>query len=115
MARKDYGNPPVLDSAGKQTNPTTATVLADTGALVAGLYEVRVLLGASAAAIFALERRNAANGANVGDVPAIYVPAAGSLYAVFTYVLEASERLRVVMETNLTGTAAATLQVERLT
>lgn len=112
MALRSLGNAPIIESAGEQTNPSDADVIADTGALAAGIYEVRVTVGASAAADVALERRNAANSGNVGDVPVIKVPAGQTCQYVFTYKLELSERLRVIMDDALTGTIAATLNVE---
>lgn len=114
MAVRDFGNKPIVETEGVKTNPTTSTLMADTGALVAGIYEARVILGASAAASFQVQRRNAANGANVGDVPVIRVPASASGQYQITFELEASERIRVMMNANLTGDGEATLNVEKL-
>lgn len=114
MAVRDFGVVPQINSEGKLTNPTTTTVLADTGQLIHANYEARLVVGASVAATFVLERRNAANTANVGNVPVVYTPAGQSGEYVFTYRLETNERLRCLPEANITGTAAATLQIERM-
>lgn len=114
MAYRDYGNKPTLDAGAKETNPDTTDVMADSGALSAGIYDVRVIIGASAAAIFQVERRNADNDASVGDVVILYCAAGQSAQFALPYVLEEGERVRVMMNANLTGTAAAAINVERL-
>lgn len=114
MADFAPGNAPILNSAGEQTNPTTATVLADTGAVpYGGYYEARVIVSADATAQFDVQRRNAANGANVGSVVTFYCPANDSRQIVLLYTLEAGERIRVMVNQNLTGVAVATVQVEQ--
>jgi hypothetical protein len=117
MAFREFGNPPRGPfSVAEATNPTAGTVTADTGALPAGNYEVRVTVGASAAAQFLLQRRNAANGANVGDTVVLYAAAGQSGQYVFSFVLEASERVRVVMDDTLAaGTASCAINAEQLT
>lgn len=114
MARREFGNPPVLDSVAEATNPAGAQVMADTGALDAGVYEARIIVGGSVAGQYRVERRNAANGANVGDTVVLYGAAAQSGQYALTYILEASERIRIVMDDALTGVAACAIQVERL-
>lgn len=115
MAVRDIANPPILESVAKATNPADNAVMADTGDLSAGFYEVRVIVGASVAAIFDIERRNAGNTANVGDVVTVYTPAGASAEVVLTYEVVLNESIRVIMDGALTGTAAAAIQVERLT
>jgi hypothetical protein len=114
MAVRADGNPPILASEGQKSNPTTATLMADTGALKAGLYEVRLIIGANDTAVFVFQRRNAANGANVGAVPVIYCAAGLSPEYVLLVTAEEGERFRVMMQTNHTGTAAATIQAEAM-
>jgi hypothetical protein len=114
MAVRAPGNKPVLDASAATANPGTSDILADTGALGPGRYEVRVLVGGDAAGTFQVQRRNAANGANVGDVPIIYTAATSSGEYVLTYVLETGERIRVLPTASLTGNFAATIQVEEL-
>lgn len=55
-------------SAGIQTNPAAAAVLADTGALaVGGRGAIKIILGANVAIVCTIEHRNAANLANVNS------------------------------------------------
>lgn len=114
MAQRTASYAPVIDASAVETNPTTATILADTAALPSALYEVRCVVGSSVAAIFVLERRNAANGANVGDPVNLYAAAGQSGEYVFKFEVNKDERFRVRPQANITGTAAAALQVERI-
>jgi hypothetical protein len=117
MAFQDWGNPANHVASTEQTNPTAGTVLVDTGALDAGKatqWRMLVTICASAAAQFQIQRRNAANGANVTAI-LIYVPAGDTRQFLFGFTLEASERVRVVMDDNLTGTAAAEINYEQVT
>lgn len=105
------GNPPLGPfTEGELTNPSDDALTADTGALpYTGHYEFLITIGASAAAHFQVQRRNAANGANVGAVPIIYGPAGQSgQYRVWVSIA-AGERVRVVMDDALTGTCAVTI------
>ena len=111
MSFADFSNPAIGPATeGEQTNPADDALMADTGALAyAGTYEVLVTIGASAAAHFQVQRRNAANAANVGSVPIAYGPAGQSGQYRFFFNIAAGERLRVVMDDALTGTAAVTI------
>lgn len=112
------GNPPLGPyTEGELTNPIDEALVADTGAVaVPGLYEVLVTVGASAASQVRLERRNAANGANVGGTRVIYVVAGQSGQYRFRYVLETSERIRLVMDDALgAGALHGSLDLEKLT
>jgi hypothetical protein len=117
MAFREFGNPPRGPfSAAEATNPVAGTVMADTTALPAGNYDVRVTVGASATAQFRLEHRNAANDANVGDTVVLYGAAGQSGQYVFSVVLETGERVRVVMDDTLAaGLASAAINAEQLT
>lgn len=114
MAMRSVGNPPDLATEDELTNPLDNALVADTGELPAGVYEMRITLGSSAAADFAVQRRNAANDANVGAVPIIKTPAGQSGQYLFTFKLETDERVRVTMDDALTGTASGTINWERL-
>lgn len=116
MAIRNAGNPPLVGSVAVATNPTSGTVMADTGAVpYGGLYEIRVILSQSAAAAYNLSRRNAANGGDVSPYPIVlYGAAAQSSEYVWLVTLEASERVRVTMAANLTGTAQAAIQAEAM-
>jgi len=108
------GNPPTVTAGTEQTNPTAGTVIVDSGALPAGTYLFYVSIGASAAAQFQVQRRDAANGSNVGNPALKYIAAGQSAQFVYQTVLESNERVRVTMDDNLTGTAVADLVYQRL-
>lgn len=115
MAFRTVSNPPAaFNSAGKTNNPTTATVLADTGALASAIYEVRVFVGCDVAATFVVQHRDAANTGNVGSVPVLRAAAGQTAEYVFTTALNANERMRVLPEANITGNAEATVEATRI-
>lgn len=114
MAEYVSRNKPFIETEGEKTNPTTSTVMADTGALPVGIYEFRIFFGATAAAHFQVQRRNAANDASVGDVPVIYAAAGQTGCYPFRLSLEVGERVRVMMDDNLTGGAACSINGEKL-
>jgi len=81
-------------SAGEVVNPGAGAVMADTGALPAGTYTFTVWGGGNAAHIFRIQRRDAANAADVwsalvasGLVPSVWQ---------FRITLAANERVRCV-------------------
>lgn len=122
MAFRDLGNIPVLDTQGKLTNPADAALAADTGVLInannqrSKTFEIRVIVGASAAALWQIQRRNAANGANVTPSPfTIYTAAGQSAEYVILLPIAPGERVRVVSDGGFTGTGAASIQAEALT
>ena len=104
----------IQDSTGPQTNPTTATVLADTGALPSGMYQVIFVGGCSVAAKLDLQHRNAANDGVVSDTVTVRVAAGQSSQLVFKFAINKNERLRVLPQANITGEAEAALQVFRV-
>ncbi len=115
MAGRQVGYGPVIDSTGAQTNPTAVgAALADTEALPAGVYEVRVTLSASAAATFSIEHRNAANDGNTSDPCVVFVPAGVSPMYLFDFTANLNERFRVKMGADLTGTGAAHIIAKRI-
>lgn len=120
MADRSANFPIVRDTQGTQTNPTTATVMADTGAITAaqggaGIYEVLVTGSASASAIFSVQVRNAANDGNIGDVHSFRVAANTTVAIPYRFeLLERSQRFRVMMHTNLTGDAEANVVAQRV-
>lgn len=111
MPFADFSGPAIGPvSEGELTNPADDALCADTGAVAfSGVYEFLVTIGASAAAHFQVQRRNAANGANVGAVPIAYGPAGQSGQYRFFFNLVAGERVRVVMDDALTGTVAVSI------
>lgn len=119
MSQRQANGTVVADCQGEQTNPTTATVMADTGALGAevgggGTYEILVVVGQTALAEYQLQRRNAANGALVGDALIFYGPANNTVAIPFRLEAERGERFRVMMNANLTGDAVASIMVQRV-
>lgn len=121
MAFREVGNVPILASAGKQTNAADQAVHADTGVLNDAnnqrtkLFEVRVVAGGSVAILWQIQRRNAANGANVSPSPYTFYTAAGqSAEFVLLTPIAPGERVRVTTDGGYTGTGAATIQAEAL-
>lgn len=105
----------IKDSQGEQTNPTTSTVLATTGAVSAtGYYEVIVTASASANAQFQFQHRNAADDGNTSDALGFYILANSVGQFREVVFLNASERCRVMVDANLTGTAWAYLTAIRI-
>jgi hypothetical protein len=103
-----------VDSQGEQTNPADDAVVADTGALDAGMYEVLVTASSSADAQFALQRRNAANDTTVGDVIGFYTATSTPVQLIFTLFVDHSQRLRVIMDDALTGTCWVSIVATRV-
>lgn len=115
MVDRVRGETPNIKAGAAQpiTNPTTATDFGDTGDLLIGDYEVRVIAGASVAAIWELQRRNAADAANVAPSPYVfYTPAGQSGEYVWTIRVDANESIRLRLNAGVTGTAAGQIQVE---
>jgi hypothetical protein len=104
----------IQDSTGPQTNPTTATVLADSGALPSGMYQVIFVGGCSVAAKLDLQHRNAANSGAISDTITIRVAAGQSSQLIFKFAINKDERIRVLPQANITGEAEAAVQVFRI-
>lgn len=102
--------PTTRDSQGEQANPGTSTVMADTGTLKQGIYEVLVIASASADAQMVIQHRDAANTGNVGDNVVFYVSGGGPVEVRGRFDINlADERFRVMMDNALTGDAVATI------
>ncbi len=119
MAQRHANYPVVIDTQGESTNPTTSTILADTGQLGdvqggGGIYEVLATFSASADAEFTIQRRNAGNTATVGDAPIIYVPAKNTVAIPFRFEIEKNERVRITMDSNLTGVGVASVTAQKV-
>jgi len=112
MADRVPGNAPIIATEGSKTNPSAATLMADTDSLpFDGLYQLRVIAGGSAAGSFDVQRRNAANDSTLTSL-LVYTPAGASGEFVVDLPGLKTERFRVVMPSGLTGTAAASIQAE---
>lgn len=119
MSFRQANFPVIRDSQGEQTNPTTATVMADSGALSevvggGGIYEALVIVSTTVNAEFVVQRRNTANDGNVGDVHVFYASANNTVSVPFRFEVERNERIRVMMNANLTGDAVANVIVQRV-
>ena len=104
------------DSQGKKTNPSSGTVLADTDSVAhkPGTYEVFVLVGATVACWVQLEHRNSANDAHVDDPIGIRVPADAPAQFLWGYFLQSTERVRVTVESTITGDVWASVRIQRV-
>jgi len=114
MSYRNANYPIVRASEGEKTNPTLAALAADSGALQGGIYEVLVTAAQTALAEYSVQRRNAANGANVGVEMVIYGPANNTIAVPFRFEVEAGERVRVVMNAALTGDSVVTLTSQQV-
>ncbi len=107
---------PVLDqafTAGELVAPGAGVVLADTGALPAGNYNVRMLYsengGSASSSDIKLQRRDAANAANIWSQLFLINPSDSSLIDIsMTVKLAVNERIRVVQ--GAAAPAGATFQ-----
>lgn len=113
MASPSASYPSTRNSAGSTTNPGTSDVLADTGALSAGLYEVRICVGCSVAAAFNFQHRNAANGAT-NETIVIRAAAGQTGEYVFKFNVNTNERLRALPAAVITGVAEITIEATRI-
>lgn len=121
MAGRKGNYPPISGSVGTTNNPA-GTVLADTGAISTGtgygavtgggVYEILVTASGDASGTFTLQRRNAANGANVGTTFIFRCPANNTVGLVFRLEAESGERFRVICTG--TGNFEATIIAQRM-
>lgn len=95
------------------------TVHADTGAQVAGTYAVCMMMGADMVVgtyqTYLVQRRNAANAANIWEQQILFERASGNCLLNFTITLAEGERLRVLnkVASNFT-TEQVSLWIQRL-
>jgi hypothetical protein len=122
-----YGasNPPITSTQGEATNPTTSVLLAELTGLggelngAGSLYEARLLMGASTLATFWVEQCHStglgSTALREGDAylgrRVLYGTIQSAQY-VLRFRALSGDRLRVRLQAAITGTAAATLQVE---
>ena len=114
MAQRLANYPVHRDTQGEKTNPDTTIVMADTGAIPAGIYEVLVSVSETALAEYAVQRRNVANDANIGDVVVFYGPANSGRDVPLRFEIEKDERVRVMMNASLTGDAVVHVTAQRV-
>lgn len=101
-------------ASGQSTAPGAAAVVADTGALAAGLYDLEITLGFSgvlaAGKHISVEHRNAANGANIAQLGLCPAGGVKTIY-ISRVVVAANERVRAVIG----AVAAAAAEVAHAT
>lgn len=87
-------------ASGQATAPAAAQVIADTGALPAGAYDLEITLGFSgvlaAGKHISVEHRNAANGANIQQLGLCPAGAPKTIY-LSRVVVALNERVRAVV------------------
>lgn len=102
-------------STGIQAAPGAGVLLADTGVQPAGNYSVLILVGVRNVAggcDFVIERRNAANAANIWrQVGTLHLTNNGTYQVSFTARLELNERFRIETDTGGTNTIEANLWI----
>lgn len=113
-------NYPIIRSCkGEITNPDTSSILADTGEIKnsdggSGTWEILIVASANAAAEFAVQHRNSTNTGTQGDVMIFYTPTSVPCAVPFRFDLQTGERIRVTMNTALTGDAVVSLTAQRV-
>lgn len=111
MASSPYYDQLYEDVGTEQTNPTTSVIMANLGEVPAGLYEVLVIASASANAKFQVEQKDIKTGISYVNPKIFYIPANNPAeFRTFVRITAPGVKLRVMMNTSLTGTAAVTLQ-----
>lgn len=91
-------------TTGPQTAPGAGTVLADTGALPAGTYDLRFLTSSNSNSVltetFMVQHRNAANAANLATWEYVTILSAsnnvGAITYALGYILALNERIRII-------------------
>lgn len=113
---RQSNEPPVSASEGEQTNPIDEAILADTGALPPGIYEVLALVSASANSQVKMARRNTANSADISPViGGLYVPANQTVPFAWKFPLNKNERIVLRMDdAQAAGTVWGSLNVQRV-
>lgn len=112
--------PVVRDGNAFTTDPTSGTVVADSGEVTeaqggAGVYEVTAIVSSTAQARVELQHRNAENDATLGDAHPFICGEGNTVALPFRVSLTAlGQRVRLVMSASLTGDLAANLIVQRV-
>lgn len=116
MAMWSPGAYPVVDTQGEIGTPTNGQVLADTGALPGGVYHVTSVVATYGAGLvkWFVQSRNAANDANVGDVPILYTQGTATEDVGLELLVNEGGRFRIMADTVSAGTCAATVIAVRM-
>ena len=102
-------------SAGITLSPAANSILADTGQLPAGVYDVIISIGSNtgaAAEQWAVQHRDAANAANLGIIEHIQLAEGNAqqpLYMAFSHSFVSNERLRILNTSAIVGSVIATI------
>lgn len=121
---RDWGSVPVNSTGGLETNPSTATLVAEIdstqlGAVLAGgsVYQVIWVVGASTTATWQLEQCSSTGlgSTAVRDLTYVQTPAGQSGQYVLSYKLQKGDRLRARLQTGITGVATAKIAAEPMT
>jgi hypothetical protein len=134
MGARNYGNVPLWSTtAGTQTDPSTATLVAELiipspgSTDMASLYEVRFSVGASTGAIWRLECAQSSglgstairladnDSSNAFQRAVNFTGSNQTSEFVYTFKAKPGDRFRAVPLSSFTGTAAAAIQAECLT
>ena len=115
MANLIAGEAPTWSTIGAVTAISTATALADTGAIGSvGTYLARVIVSVDATAVLNLQWRNAANDASNKE-QRLYYGASQRDGFLFPFRVDAvNERLRLIPNANATLNACASIIWERI-
>lgn len=119
-----FGNPPIVSTQAEATNPTTAAILAEIAGLQGGLYEARIVCGASTLATMLIEQclstglgstalRSSGGNGELGQ-RTVYTPVMQSAQYMLRFKATDGDRIRV-RTSALTGTASATIILESVT
>jgi hypothetical protein len=115
-----YGNQPITSTQTEQTNPSTATILAELSSLGTKNYEARILIGGSTTATYLLEQCLSSGLGSTALREGNQFLGQRTFYGVTQtaqYVLRfqgvAGDRIRVRCS-GFTGVGSATIQIEPL-
>jgi len=124
MAERDWGNPPAHSTsfstpAGTWVNsdPTTATLIAEYSGLLDRIYQVHWMVGASTGAVWRLEHclSTALSSAGIRAQKIVYTGSNLSAEFLSLHKAEAGDLLRIVPASSFTGSYYGSIQVEILT
>ena len=132
MAGREWGNPPLLSTtAPTQSNPSTATlcaeliipIIGDTS--VGNYYESRFSVGASTGALWRIDVATSSvlSTASLRTTPGngaqqrinVFTGSNQNSEFVFTLFAKPGDRMRVTLESTVTATAAAAIEIEAYT
>ncbi|NVM23391.1 MAG: hypothetical protein HWN68_16600 [Desulfobacterales bacterium] len=94
---------------GVKVNPTNGTLLADTGSLVAGLYDIDIIYTTSANAGGDIQHRNADNTVTVACHRVRGFTYSSFCFPLRSYKIATNERFRVIQASDLTGSVQVSI------